>query len=77
MRRWENETRFWEIIQCGLGEGDVINGFDGQPIGGIDDLHKGLTEEKVGVKTALTILCRSEKLTLEIVPEESKTREDE
>ena len=64
-------------VRAGLSEGDVIIGFDGQPIGGIDDLHKVLTEEKVGVKTALTILRRSEKLTLEIVPEESKRREDE
>ncbi len=64
-------------VRAGLSEGDVIIGFDGQPIAGIDDLHKVLTEEKVGVKTALTILRRSEKLTLEIVPEESKTREDE
>ena len=64
-------------VRAGLSEGDVIIGFDGQPIGGIDDLHKVLTEEKVGVKTALTILRHSEKLTLEIVPEESKRREDD
>jgi S1-C subfamily serine protease len=64
-------------MRAGLSEGDVIIGFDGQGITGIDDLHKVLTEEKVGVKTALTILRRSERLALEIIPEESIIREDE
>lgn len=63
--------------RAGLSEGDIIVGFDGQPIAGIDDLHKVLTEEKVGVRTPLTIIRRSEKLVLNIVPEESKPREDE
>jgi S1-C subfamily serine protease len=55
----------------------VIVGFDSQPIAGIDDLHKRLTEEKVGVRTKLTILRRTEKLDLLIIPEESKSKEDE
>jgi hypothetical protein len=45
-----------------------------QPVVGIDDLHKMLTEEKVGVRAKLTILRRSEKLEIDIVPEESRTR---
>jgi S1-C subfamily serine protease len=64
-------------MRAGLSEGDVIIGFDGQGIAGIDDLHKVLTEEKVGVKTLLTVLRRSERLTLEIIPEESIRKEDE
>ena len=63
--------------RAGLFEGDVIVGFDGQPIAGIDDLHRMLTEEKVGVRTKLTILRRTEKLDLMIIPEESKSKEDE
>jgi S1-C subfamily serine protease len=63
--------------KAGLMEGDVIVGFDGRPTAGIDDLHKGLTEEKVGVSTPLTILRRSEKLVLNIVPEESRPGGDE
>jgi hypothetical protein len=46
-------------------------------VGGIDDLHKALTEERVGVRTPLTIIRRTEKMVLDIVPEESKKREDE
>jgi S1-C subfamily serine protease len=63
--------------RAGLLEGDVIIGFDDQPIAGIDDLHKMLTEEKVGVHTKLTIIRRSEKLDLGIVPEESKAGADD
>jgi len=63
--------------RAGLSEGDIVIGFDSQPIAGIDDLHKMLTEEKVGVKTMLTIIRRTEKLSLSIIPEESKPREDE
>jgi S1-C subfamily serine protease len=60
--------------RAGLSEGDIIVGFDGQPTAGIDDLHRMLTEEKVGVKTMLTIIRQTEKLNLTIVPEESKPR---
>ena len=62
--------------KAGLLEGDVIIGFNGQSIAGIDDLHKVLTEEKVGVRTSLTIIRRSEKMVLDIVPEESQTRDN-
>jgi S1-C subfamily serine protease len=62
--------------RAGLAEGDIIVGMDGQPVAGIDDLHRMLTEEKVGVKTTLVILRQTEKLNLSIIPEESKPRED-
>ncbi|HVP77069.1 MAG TPA: trypsin-like peptidase domain-containing protein [Thermodesulfobacteriota bacterium] len=62
--------------RAGLSEGDIIVGFDSQPVAGIDDLHRMLTEEKVGVKTTLMILRQTEKLNLNIIPEESKTREN-
>jgi S1-C subfamily serine protease len=57
-----------------LREGDIIVGFSGKPIGGIDDLHRILTEERVGVKTSVAILRHSEKIELTIIPEESKLR---
>jgi S1-C subfamily serine protease len=58
--------------KAGLLERDVIIGFDEQPIANIDDLHKVLTHEQVGVRSRLAILRRSEQLVLDIVPEESK-----
>ena len=60
--------------RAGLSEGDIIVGFDSQPTAGIDDLHRMLTEEMVGVKTMLTIIRQTEKSNLTIVPEESKPR---
>ncbi len=61
--------------RAGLTEGDIIVGLDSQPVAGIDDLHRMLTEEKVGVKTTLVILRQTEKLNLSVIPEESKPRE--
>ena len=58
--------------RAGLLEGDVIIGYDGQPISGIDDLHRLLTEKQIGLRSRLTIIRRSEKMILDIVPEESK-----
>ncbi len=60
--------------RAGLIERDVIVGYDGQPISGIDDLHRLLTEKQIGLASQLTIIRRSEKMVLDIVPEESKTR---
>jgi len=60
--------------RAGLLQGDVIVGFDGQPISGIDDLHRLMTEKQIGVRSKLTIIRRSERMALDIVPEESKTR---
>jgi S1-C subfamily serine protease len=61
--------------RAGLADGDVIVAFDDQPVSGIDDLHRLLTEEKVGVSSRLTIIRRAEKLAVHIVPEESGTTE--
>src|SRR5258708_2392539 len=58
--------------RTGLREGDVIVAFGGQPVAGVDDLHRLLTDTKVGVSSAITILRRTEKLILEIVPQESR-----
>jgi S1-C subfamily serine protease len=58
--------------RAGLREGDIVVEFAGQPIAGIDDLHKQLTGAQVGVLRPLTVLRHTEKLQLEIVPEEAK-----
>jgi S1-C subfamily serine protease len=58
--------------KAGLREGDVIIAFGGQPVAGVDDLHRLLTEAQVGVKNTVEVLRRTERLELPIVPEESK-----
>ncbi len=55
-----------------LYEGDVIVDFGGQSVSGIDDLHRLLTEERVGVRTSLRILRNGEILRMEITPGESR-----
>lgn len=54
--------------RSGLLAGDIIVGFDEQPVAGIDDLHKLLTEERIGRKSALTVIRRTERLALEVIP---------
>jgi S1-C subfamily serine protease len=55
----------------GLQEGDVIIGFAGQPVEGIDQLHRLLGEERIGVPTPLTVIRRTEKLEISVTPAES------
>jgi S1-C subfamily serine protease len=57
---------------AGLREGDIILALEGQPVAGVDDLHRLLTEVRVGVSSSLTILRGTEKLTLSVVPQESQ-----
>jgi S1-C subfamily serine protease len=56
--------------------GDIIIGFDGEPIAAVDALHKQLTAEHIGRRAALTILRHTERLTLLITPQESPARPD-
>ena len=58
--------------RAGVREGDVIVEYGNHPISGIDDLHRLLTEQEVGARTALTVIRRTDKLTLMIVPQESR-----
>ena len=58
--------------RAGLREGDVIIALDGHPVVGVDDLHRVLTDVRVGVSSSLTVLRWTEKLELKIVPEEAR-----
>src|SRR5438552_9026724 len=58
----------------GVREGDIIIGFDDRPTAGIDDLHKLLTEERIGRKSSLLVIRGTEKLAIEVMPEESRNR---
>ncbi|MGB7769319.1 MAG: trypsin-like peptidase domain-containing protein [Verrucomicrobiia bacterium] len=60
--------------QASLREGDMIVEYGGQAVTGIDELHKLLTGEQVGVRSPIVVLRGTEKLRLEIVPQESGAR---
>jgi len=56
---------------AGVHPGDVLVGYAGQTIAGIDDLHRLLVEEQVGSRALLRVLRGDELLRLDIVAEES------
>ena len=58
----------------GVREGDIIIAFDDRPIAGIDDLHKLLTEERIARRSSLTVIRGTDKLAIEVMPEESRNR---
>jgi S1-C subfamily serine protease len=53
-----------------LRPGDLIVELDGQPVRGVDDLHRLLTEERIGELTALKILRRGELRRVLVTPGE-------
>src|SRR3989441_12031364 len=57
----------------GVREGDIIVGFDDHPTAGIDDLHKLLSEDRIEHKSSLLIIRGTEKLSVEVIPEESQS----
>ena len=57
---------------AGMKVGDVIIAFNDQPIAHITDLHKLLLGREIGVRSELTVIRHTEKLTLQITPQESE-----
>jgi len=53
---------------AGLKDGDVVLAFAGTPVTGVDDLHRLLTEEKIGVATAVTILRSARRRQVTVLP---------
>lgn len=56
--------------RAGLREGDVIITFRGEPIAGIDELHRLLVANVIGVASMVTVIRHTEKLELVVTPEE-------
>jgi S1-C subfamily serine protease len=57
--------------RAGLREGDVIIRLDGKPVAGVDDLHRLLTDARVGVSTSIETLRHTDRMELSIVPVEA------
>ncbi len=58
--------------RAGLESGDIIVEFGGRPVTGIDDLHRLLASDRIGMQTTVVVLRNAEKVELEITPQESK-----
>jgi S1-C subfamily serine protease len=55
--------------RAGLHEGDLIVALAGEPVEGVDVLHRLLTEDRVNSSTQLVALRGGQKLSLRILPE--------
>ena len=51
---------------AGIEAGDIIIGYDGETVAGVDELHRVLSAERIGKSTSVTILRRTQKLELPI-----------
>jgi S1-C subfamily serine protease len=58
---------------AGLKPGDVIHALGDLPVRGVDDLHRELTEELIGLPQTLAVLRGAERRLLTVVPAEKPT----
>jgi S1-C subfamily serine protease len=58
--------------RAGVRPGDVLVGYAGRPVAGLDDLHRLLVEEQVGRSAPLLVIRGGEILTLAIVAEDAR-----
>jgi S1-C subfamily serine protease len=75
--RVESVERDGPASRAGLREGDLIVAFGGQPVNGIDDLHKALTAERIDMASRMVLIrgaLQPEKLELEIRAAEAARR---
>jgi S1-C subfamily serine protease len=56
---------------AGMQQNDIIVQFNGLPVSGVDDLHRCLTEERIGVPCAISVLRGIELREFSVVPAES------
>lgn len=56
----------------GLKDGDVVLAFADTPVTGVDELHRLMTEERIGEPTAITILRAARRRKITVVPRESR-----
>jgi S1-C subfamily serine protease len=60
--------------KAGILDGDIIVAADGVTVADIDDLHRLMTEERVGRAIPLVVLRQGQKLDLAVTPEELPPR---
>jgi S1-C subfamily serine protease len=60
--------------RAGLADGDLIVGFGGTPIEGVDDLHRALRDWPPGNAAVLAVIRRGQRLEVPITPASSADR---
>jgi S1-C subfamily serine protease len=61
-------------VRAGIETGDVIIGYDGEEVAGVDELHRLLSAERIGKATRVTLLRRTQKLELPVQAAEMPAR---
>jgi S1-C subfamily serine protease len=56
-----------------LREGDVIVALDDNPVRSVDDLHRLLTDARIGSRCKIDLLRQSQKRTLSVLAQEAPT----
>ena len=59
------------VAEADVQRGDVVVALDGEPIAGVDDMHRSLTAERAGRALTLTLLRRAERLEVSVIPGEA------
>jgi S1-C subfamily serine protease len=57
--------------KAGLCDGDIILALDSEPVAGVDDLHRLLSDARVGVPSTLTILRGPDRRTIAVTAVEA------
>ncbi len=52
--------------------GDIIVGFNGRPVGSVDELHKQLSEQVIGRSVEVEVLRNGRKIPLTATPGEMR-----
>jgi S1-C subfamily serine protease len=55
---------------AGVLAGDLLVAFAGEPVAGVDDLHRYLTDNRIGVPSSVVLLRAGQRRDLEVVPGE-------
>jgi S1-C subfamily serine protease len=58
--------------RAGVREGDVVVGLDDQPVSGIDDLHRVLSEDRIDREVELVVLRERDRLRLWATPRDNE-----
>jgi S1-C subfamily serine protease len=56
--------------RAGILSGDIIVGADGVSVRDVDDLHRLMTDERVGRSLPLVVLRQGQKVEFAVMPEE-------
>jgi S1-C subfamily serine protease len=57
--------------RAGLRDGDILVAFAEHPVAGADDLHRLLTEERIGQRLPVAVIRGTERLRLDVMPGET------